>query len=146
MNTAHHAPSDATGSICFTVPGIPTPFARAGGGSSVRRFTPEKQRSVMGAIKLFGASAMRGATPLEGPVHLSVTAVWPWPSSWSDKKRLEPWRSWKTSRPDLDNIVKLVCDALNGVCWRDDAQICSGQQRKCYGQHPGIEIEIRRLT
>jgi Holliday junction resolvase RusA-like endonuclease len=28
-------------------------------------------------------------------------------------------------KPDLDNVVKLVCDALNGLAWDDDAQVCS---------------------
>ena len=26
-------------------------------------------------------------------------------------------------RPDLDNIIKSVLDALNGVAWRDDCQV-----------------------
>ena len=28
-------------------------------------------------------------------------------------------------KPDLDNVVKLCCDALNGCLWRDDAQVVS---------------------
>jgi Holliday junction resolvase RusA-like endonuclease len=45
--------------------------------------------------------------------------------SWSRKKRqaalagaLHP-----TGKPDLDNCVKLLMDALNGILWRDDAQV-----------------------
>lgn len=28
-------------------------------------------------------------------------------------------------RPDLDNVAKLFCDALNGLAWADDAQFVS---------------------
>lgn len=30
-----------------------------------------------------------------------------------------------TVKPDLDNVCKLVLDALNGVAWADDAQVVS---------------------
>ncbi len=37
----------------------------------------------------------------------------------------------KTTRPDLDNLVKNVLDALNGVCWRDDASVVALLAYKC---------------
>jgi Holliday junction resolvase RusA-like endonuclease len=42
-------------------------------------------------------------------------------------------------KPDLDNIVKLVCDALNKVLWNDDAQIVHIVARKFYRHDPGDE-------
>ena len=30
---------------------------------------------------------------------------------------------WKSSKPDADNLAKIVADALNGIAWGDDAQI-----------------------
>lgn len=145
--SSFRAPADATGSIIkFTVPGIPTPWARAGGGSSVVRFTPAKQRSAMGVIKLIGSQAMAGARPLEGPVSLEVVAVYPWPASWSRKRRLEPAAKWKTSRPDVDNVcIKIVADALNGVCFLDDAQIAYVRASKVYGDFPGLTVRIGSL-
>ena len=44
--------------------------------------------------------------PFDGPVKVVV----------------EFWKA-KRGRPDLDNLVKLVTDALNGVAYRDDEQI-----------------------
>jgi Holliday junction resolvase RusA-like endonuclease len=130
--------------ITFTVPGIPTPWARAAGGATRARFTPAKQRSAAGAIKHLCSLAMRGARPLEGAVSLWVLAVYPWPTSWSGKKRAANQR--KTSRPDVDNIGKLLADALNGVAWIDDAQIAVVRLAKVYGDHPGLQVKIEALT
>jgi len=39
-----------------------------------------------------------------------------------------------TKRPDLDNLVKSVKDALTGIIWKDDAQIIRLAAEKRYGQ------------
>ena len=43
-------------------------------------------------------------------------------------------------KPDIDNYAKLVMDALNGVLWKDDGQICYLVCRKVYSNTPSIEI------
>ena len=49
-------------------------------------------------------------------------------------------------RPDVDNLLKLVCDALNGVAWKDDSDIASTFAVKGYSEVPRTEIEIKYLT
>ena len=39
-----------------------------------------------------------------------------------------------TNSPDLDNIVKSVCDALNGIAYFDDSQICKLSIHKYYAK------------
>ena len=138
-------PCDTARVLQFTVPGIPTPWARTGGGKTVARFTPAKQGSAAGAIKLLCSHAMRGASPFEGPVRLTVTAIYPWPKSWSPKKRSVR-RFWKTSRPDVDNLGKIVADALNGVAWIDDAQIALMSVAKRYHEIPALHVHVELLT
>jgi Holliday junction resolvase RusA-like endonuclease len=129
----------------FFVPGIPTPWARAGGGKTVVRFTPNKQRSAMGDIKLFCQRAMAGSAPIaEKPVSLQAWAFYPWPASWSAKKRAAT--VWKMSRPDLDNVtIKIVADALNGVAWIDDGQIAQAMLTKQYSDKPGLFVRVEAL-
>jgi Holliday junction resolvase RusA-like endonuclease len=46
---------------------------------------------------------------------------------------VEPWsepQSAKLRRGDIDNYTKLICDALNGIAWRDDRQIAALTVRK----------------
>ncbi len=47
-----------------------------------------------------------------------------------------------TSKPDLDNLIKFVKDALNGYAWRDDSQVCYINAMKTYGERPGTEIIV----
>lgn len=129
--------------IEFFVPGIPVAFARTGGGKTTHRFTPAKQRAEMGAIKLFGQRAMEGRPPLDCAVLLIVLAIFPYPGSWSQKKRDA--NPYKISKPDCDNISKLVKDALNGVVWLDDARIAESHIVKEYGIVPGIKLTVRVL-
>ena len=50
-----------------------------------------------------------------------------------------------TKKPDLDNLVKLVLDAYNGVLYDDDSQIISRSLSKMYSLTPGIEINITEI-
>lgn len=123
----------------FIVPGLPCPWSRAGGGKSVARFTPSRQRNYMQAIRLLAQAAMRGAKPLQWAVSLKVIATYHWPRRWKNPP------SWKTSRPDIDNLQKIVMDALNGVAWVDDAQVCYVTAWKEYGDVPGLRVTVEGL-
>jgi Holliday junction resolvase RusA-like endonuclease len=50
-----------------------------------------------------------------------------------------------TTKPDIDNLRKLVMDAMNGIFWRDDALICEGTTIKRYSERPRTEIFIKVL-
>ncbi|MEQ4489694.1 MAG: RusA family crossover junction endodeoxyribonuclease [Dehalococcoides mccartyi] len=45
------------------------------------------------------------------------------------------------TRPDIDNYLKLLCDACNGVLWHDDSQITTMHIFKRYGT-PCIELTV----
>ena len=47
-----------------------------------------------------------------------------------------------TRKPDFDNIGKIICDALNGIAYRDDAQIVDALVRKFYSDTPRVIVEI----
>ena len=48
-----------------------------------------------------------------------------------------------TKAPDIDNLRKLVMDALTGVVWRDDSIVCKGTTIKQYSERPRTEIFIK---
>jgi len=81
---------------------------------------------------------------LDEPLDVVVIAYTEKPKSKS-KKVLYP-----TGKPDWDNIGKLVCDALNGILWRDDAVIVNGRcsKRYCSERHnrPGIHLFVGRAV
>jgi Holliday junction resolvase RusA-like endonuclease len=131
--------------IEFTLPGEAVPWARAAGGKTAHRFTPAKQRNYMGALRMFCQRALNGQGPINGPIELSVMAVYAWPKSLTSRKRALPGAQWKTSRADVDNLTKMVGDALNTVAWRDDSQITSLHAWKMFGDVPRLVVKIRSL-
>lgn len=85
---------------------------------------------------------------LEGPIELQVRFLLPRPKRLcrrSDPAGPVP----SASKPDLDNLLKAVMDALTGVrVWRDDAQVVTISASKSYApkdapQRAGAVISIR---
>lgn len=131
--------------ITFKIPGLPVAWARAGHRGPVS-FTPKKQRNFMAELKDVAAQAMEGRSPLDGPLMVEAVFAWPWPKAMSVRKRAEPAAKWRTSRPDADNLFKLVGDALNGVVWRDDAIIASSHAFKMHGDAAETRVRVRTLV
>ena len=78
------------------------------------------------------------------PLNLIIYAAFAPPAS-ASKKRREQMLAGEirpTKKPDADNIMKVVADALNGVAYRDDAQIVVCTVAKYYSQTPRISVII----
>lgn len=76
----------------------------------------------------------------EGPVYLNVHFFY----SIKAKKR---WGEWKISKPDCDNMVKLLQDVMADVGFfvNGDEQVASLKVSKTMAERPGISIEVGRL-
>lgn len=126
--------------IKFMVYGQPIPKARARTvlrGGKVMTFTPAKTRSWETLVALEANRYVHKL--LEGPVALTVNFFLVKPRSTK--------RKWPTVRPDLDNLLKSVKDALCGRVFRDDAQVVRCEMGKYYTcELPRVEIEVRNIT
>lgn len=49
-------------------------------------------------------------------------------------------------KPDVDNIVKVVSDALNGVAYHDDTQIVSVSAKKVYAASEGLDVIVEEYN
>jgi len=70
---------------------------------------------------------------------LAVVFKLPRPKSVSKEKRPEP-----TVKPDLDNLVKPIKDAMNGIVFKDDSQVVEILATKKYvveKERPSVYIE-----
>lgn len=89
-----------------------------------------------------------GARALECPCTLVVTAVMPiapsWPI-WKQQDALEG-RLMHTTKPDWDNLGKIVSDALNLVAWKDDSQVFWANVKKLYGVEPRMDVTVTYTT
>lgn len=59
----------------------------------------------------------------KGPVLLSIVFRFPVAPGGTRPVRYAKHNTPRAQRPDLDNLEKQICDALNGVAWHDDAQV-----------------------
>ena len=125
--------------ICsFQIPGEPVGKGRprmTTRGGKVRSFTPEKTASYEALTIAAYRDAGGSGGIIESPVAVTLACQFAMPKSWSAKKRSMMTGAWCTKKPDADNVAKAVCDALNGVLWRDDAQVVdlSVEKRWCDG-------------
>ena len=86
-----------------------------------------------------------GQRCLQGPLAVSVRLDMDVPASWPASKRVAALtgKIRPTGKPDLDNCVKCILDALSGVLWRDDAQVVELLVSKRYGPEARTIIEVR---
>jgi Holliday junction resolvase RusA-like endonuclease len=142
--------------ICITVSGAPKPLERnrhrivkpRSGVAFVATYLPTKSRNEQAVIRDYADRAMGGRSPIQGPVDLRCVAYMPVPASWSKKKQAAALSDMirPDGRPDLDNILKNVCDAFKGIVWRDDTQVTETGIWKRYSDRPRTVIEVRALT
>lgn len=78
------------------------------------------------------------------PLGLVVRVFVPIPASWSQKQKAAALRGeiYPLSRPDADNYLKMVCDALNTIIYRDDSLVTDKHVIKRYSETPRLEIEV----
>ena len=131
------------------VPGEPMGKARPRLGRNGRVYTPDATRKREQEIARLWWSP---PIPIEIPVAVRVTAFYSRPKdhilsdgvslSAKGKRGPVPMRT-----PDLDNVVKLALDALNGVAFRDDRQVQSVEATRWWAgdDGPGILIQVRAL-
>lgn len=113
----------------------PRPWKRPRFNGS-RGFTDQDQVAATAEIRWL--VQMKRPDKLEGPLYLRATFFLLRPKS--AKKKAYP-----CVRPDLDNYGKMLLDALNGVCFVDDAQIVRLELTKVYGDPERIEFELGEL-
>lgn len=82
--------------------------------------------------------------PLEGRLAVNIKAIFSIPKSTKKQdieKMLENSIS-PTKKPDIDNIVKIILDAMNKFAFKDDTQITKLSVEKVYGEEEKVVISI----
>lgn len=102
-------------------------------------YTPAKTRRFETTIRLLAFRFHKGPA-LTGSLKVGVRFVMKAPKRMTNEKPV--------CRPDLDNLLKGVTDALNGVFWIDDSQITEVHAVKVYdlvNKTPRIELTVEQL-
>jgi Holliday junction resolvase RusA-like endonuclease len=97
--------------------------------------TPQQTRGYESLIRDVALPLMGGHQPWEGCVRVCITAKYKIPKSWSKKDRqLAIDGKVPPKKPDVDNVVKIVLDALNRVVYLDDTQVTQCTVRKMWDE------------
>jgi Holliday junction resolvase RusA-like endonuclease len=132
----------------FIVEGKPQGKARArtfynSRAGKMQSITPEKTKSYEDLIR-WKYKAAGGKYYGEKTLQVDIQAYYPVPKGFSKAKlkdatngNLRP-----TTKPDCDNIIKVVLDALNGVAYYDDKQVICVSCNKYYAEQGYLVIRI----
>lgn len=136
--------------ITFTVPGEPVGkgrprFVRATG----RAYTPQKTANFETLVRWeyhrqVGVRAFEdGAT-----LAMRINAYFPIPRSKPkyQQQDMETGVIKHTHKPDADNVLKAVADALNHIAYGDDSAIAHAEVTKLYSTNPRTEITIWEMS
>jgi len=130
--------------IMFEVPGKPQGKARAR-TTRYGTYTPEKTVLYENLIKVCYRQVTDYYT--EEPLHMTIEAVFEPVKSTSKvrRKKMLEGEIKPTKKPDIDNIAKVVLDALNGVAYKDDTQVISLAVTKRYGPFNKLNVILRSV-
>lgn len=133
-------------SVTFTVPGRPQGKGRPRAAlvnGKIRMYTPSSTAQYESAIAWCWRSTA-GCKKFEAPVKIEIIAYFEVPKSYP-KKRAELCRQnviRPSCKPDGDNILKAVADALNGLAYADDKDITDFAGSKRYGYPERLVVRV----
>ena len=106
-------------------------------------YNPKKYADYKKALLL--STKTQCKTYFEGAIRLEITFFMPIPKSLSKKKRDGLVGQFHTKKPDTDNLLKSVKDALEGTFYKNDSQICEVVAKKVYSEFPSTEFKIESI-
>lgn len=131
--------------VKFTVQGEPKGKGRPQFSRYAGAYTPEETVKYENSVKAEYLKQCGRIKFEKGiPLSLNISAYYTIPKSTSKKRKrlmadgeLRP-----TKKPDVDNVVKIIADGLNGIAYHDDAQIVDVEIHKFYSEIPRVEAVI----
>lgn len=136
----------------LVVYGEPIPQGRPRFTKTGHTYDPQRSRNYKQLVRFWVTQYLKkipGWKPFENALCVDLTFYMGIPSSWTKKKRIGA--SMGQIRPiartgDLDNMVKSILDANNGLLWVDDAIITDLSARKRYtGELARVVIKITEV-
>jgi len=132
--------------ITFEVPGEPRGKGRPRFSKDGHAYTDSETRAYENKIIAYYRKQLGAFQwPDSAFVSVEVTAHYPIPKR-STKAALAGMQAGTilpSRKPDIDNVLKVVLDALNGVAYKDDSRVVEVYARKIYSLTPKLVIEMK---
>lgn len=123
------------------------PRVTARGGKFAHAYTPKRTKDFEDAIRFEFMASNCEKMPVydkDIPLQAEMTFAFGVPKSYTKKKREACLKGnvMHTKKPDTDNVVKSVLDALTDAAFVDDSQIVKVTAEKIYAEEPYVEVVI----
>lgn len=149
--------SNMSGVLNFNILGEPRPkqsfkFAirqLKSGGQYVSKYQPDSvEADTFDILSQIVNQLPHGHIPWTGGVMVQIQYLFSPPKTFTKTKMLELQsgaKLYKTTKPDLDNLEKMLFDAMQTRIYINDSQICSRFSEKIYSLIPGIKVSLKHL-
>lgn len=124
-------------SMTFIIPGDPVPLARARIGKYSIYDAQKHEKLVAGMVV---TKQMNNEPPLNGPLELEVVFFMSLPKKGNRKMGYPHF-----CKPDLDNMIKYICDICNKIAFYDDSAIYKITAIKMYDSRPRTVFTLREM-
>ena len=116
-------------------------------GSFAHAYNPAKTKNYEKLIQNEYFKNYTYEDTLQGPIKAELIAYFPVPESTSKKKKELLLKNYEkhTKKPDIDNVIKSVFDALNNVAFTDDSNIIELKAKKLYSDQPRVELHLKEV-
>jgi Holliday junction resolvase RusA-like endonuclease len=104
-------------------------------GRRGKPYTPANTKNFEMNISRLASPQIR--KPLEGALKVTINFLLRRPKSVT--------RKYPLVKPDIDNFIKSLLDGLNGIAFKDDAQVTTVVASKYYATSGRIEVKIETL-
>lgn len=107
-------------------------------------YTPTKTKDYETLIEQYFLIKYPRFKILEGRVKVNIIAYFNIPKATkkSDVDKMLSNEISPTKKPDIDNIVKVILDAMNKIAFKDDTQITKLEVEKKYGKEEKVCVKI----
>lgn len=136
--------------LTLIIPGEPCAQGRprfSTHGGFVKAYDPAKSRNYKAYVKMCAIKSMQeqGWKCTELPLSIEIRAFMSVPPSKPKKFKQAAIVGTErpTKKPDVDNVFKILTDALSGIAYKDDKQIVAATINKWYAETPRVEVLIR---
>lgn len=139
--------------VVFEVPGEPIGKARPRVVDG-HAYTPSRTKAYEQAVRLAYKQAVKDRPEPErrwdkdAQLSLQIAAFYQLPKRVSRQMRgaMLRWEERPKKKPDLDNILKIVADALNDLAYHDDSQIVHMHASKYWSLTPSVTVTICEVS
>nr|WP_270250323.1 RusA family crossover junction endodeoxyribonuclease [Coprococcus catus] len=114
-------------------------------GNFVQTYTPTTTVDYEKLVRLRFQNA--GGQITDKPVRVGITAFFAPPKSTKKKQKAEMLANLvlPTKKPDVDNIAKIILDALNKIAYVDDSQVIELSVIKRYAAEAKVIVHIEEI-